>query len=82
LHDDNDDDDDDDRDDDRSSDFYVGARIRVVGRTFVLDNMDEYTAKHMETNVSQFPMADRTRGMAAVKAALQASPDSVWTKVW
>ncbi|EQC29230.1 hypothetical protein SDRG_13103 [Saprolegnia diclina VS20] len=58
-------------------DFYVGARIHLVGRVFLLDNMDEYSAKYMETNVIDFPFADRKKVTAKILAALRATPTLV-----
>ncbi|KAH9187271.1 hypothetical protein AeNC1_010752 [Aphanomyces euteiches] len=55
------------------SDFYVGATIHVVGQDFVLDNMDEYSAKFMEANPKEFPMADPAPVLAKIRAAPQAA---------
>ncbi|RHY96984.1 hypothetical protein DYB37_006716 [Aphanomyces astaci] len=49
------------------SDFYVGARIEVVGQGFILDNLDEYSAKYMEANPKDFPHADRDRVLRKLK---------------
>ncbi|OQS07881.1 EF-hand domain-containing protein [Thraustotheca clavata] len=58
----------------RKSDFYVGARIPVVGRIFLLENMDEYSAKYMEANPSDFPFADQTKATNKILNALRSSP--------
>ncbi|KAF1790760.1 Protein of unknown function DUF1126 [Phytophthora cactorum] len=40
-------------------DFYVGARVRMTGRTFVLFEMDEYSAKYMEARPAKFARSDK-----------------------
>ncbi|RHY19682.1 hypothetical protein DYB32_010834 [Aphanomyces invadans] len=55
------------------SDFYVGARIEVVGQAFILDNLDEYSAKYMESNPADFPYADRDRALKKLKNAWQSA---------
>ncbi|KDO25131.1 hypothetical protein SPRG_09279 [Saprolegnia parasitica CBS 223.65] len=61
----------------QKTDFYVGARIHLVGRVFLLDNMDEYSAKYMEANGNDFPFADRKKATAKILAALRATPNRV-----
>jgi Ca2+-binding EF-hand superfamily protein len=40
------------------ADLYLGARISVYSRRFVLVDADEYTLKYMEQNLETFPMSD------------------------
>ncbi|OWZ21009.1 hypothetical protein PHMEG_0004502 [Phytophthora megakarya] len=40
-------------------DFYVGARVRMTGRVFVLFEMDEYSAKYMEARPAKFARSDK-----------------------
>ena len=40
------------------ADLYLGARISVYSRRFVLVDADEYTLKYMEDNLETFPMSD------------------------
>ncbi|KAF0685337.1 Aste57867_22757 [Aphanomyces stellatus] len=51
----------------QKSDFYIGAKIQIVGQVFSLDNMDEYSAKYMEQHPTDFPMADRDRALTKAR---------------
>ncbi|OQR85249.1 EF-hand domain-containing protein [Achlya hypogyna] len=57
-----------------TTDFFIGARIHLVGRIFLLDNLDEYSAKYMETNPASFPHADRVQATRKVLAMLRTQP--------
>lgn len=40
-------------------DFYVGARVQMAGRTFIIFEMDEYSANYMEAHLPKFPRSDK-----------------------
>jgi hypothetical protein len=48
-------------------DFYVGARVRMAGRTFVLFEMDEYSAKYMEARPAKFARSDKLAVLRKVR---------------
>ncbi|KAK1937860.1 EF-hand domain-containing family member C2 [Phytophthora citrophthora] len=48
-------------------DFYVGARVRMTGRTFVLFEMDEYSAKYMEARPAKFARSDKLAVLRKVR---------------
>lgn len=63
-------------------DFYVGARVRMAGRTFILFEMDEYSAKYMEARPAKFARSDKLAVLRRVhdqidKSALLARIDDV-----
>eukprot|EP00941_MAST-03F_sp_MAST-3F-sp1_P003003 g3003.t1 len=39
-------------------DFFVGSRVSLGGFNFVVDDIDEFSLKHMERNSASFPMAN------------------------
>lgn len=40
-------------------DFYVGAHVDIAGRTFIIYEMDEYSANYMEAHAAKFPRSDK-----------------------
>ncbi|KAG7396850.1 EF-hand domain-containing member C2 [Phytophthora boehmeriae] len=54
-------------------DFYVGARVRIAGRTFILFEMDEYSAKYMEARPAKFARSDKLEVLRKVRAELDKS---------
>lgn len=56
-----------------ADDFYLGARIKIVGQIFVIDEMDDHTANYMEIHAnSHFPQSDANR----IVSRLQAEADA------
>lgn len=55
------------------ADFFVGARVKVAGRVFVLFEMDEYSAKYMEARPDQFPRADKRAVLRSLRDAVASS---------
>ncbi|GMF23451.1 unnamed protein product [Phytophthora lilii] len=51
-------------------DFYVGARVRMAGRIFVLFEMDEYSAKYMEARPTKFARSDKLAVLRKVRDQL------------
>lgn len=49
-------------------DFYIGARVRISGQTFVLFEMDEYSAKYMEARPAIFVRSDKLAVLQKVRA--------------
>ncbi|KAL4167103.1 hypothetical protein KRP22_012590 [Phytophthora ramorum] len=54
-------------------DFYVGARVRMTGRTFVLFEMDEYSAKYMEARPAKFARSDKLAVLRKVRGQVDKS---------
>lgn len=57
------------------TDFFVGARIRAVGRVFELLEMDEHSAAFMEQRPERFPRADRRLVMRKLREAATSSDE-------
>lgn len=51
-------------------DFYVGARVDMVGRTFVIYEMDEYSASYMEAHLPKFPRSDKLAALRKIRSQL------------
>lgn len=52
-------------------DFYVGARVDMVGRMFVIFEMDEYSANYMEAHAAKFPRSDKLVVLRKIRSQLQ-----------
>lgn len=51
-------------------DFYVGAHVDMVGRTFVIFEMDEYSANYMEAHLPKFPRSDKLVVLRKIRSQL------------
>ncbi|RLN02356.1 hypothetical protein BBJ28_00004969 [Nothophytophthora sp. Chile5] len=60
-------------------DFYVGARVAMAGRIFIIFEMDEYSAKYMETHPTKFARSDKLAVLRKVRAQLDTT--ALFTRV-
>lgn len=51
--------------------FYIGAIVQFNGFEFRLTDADEFTLNYMETNESQYPMANISSIMSKIKEAIE-----------
>jgi hypothetical protein len=53
------------------SDFFAGATVQLAGHKLHIDDVDEHTLHHMESNSDQFPFADIGMVMRTMRKKLQ-----------
>uniref|UniRef100_K3X2N2 DM10 domain-containing protein n=1 Tax=Globisporangium ultimum (strain ATCC 200006 / CBS 805.95 / DAOM BR144) TaxID=431595 RepID=K3X2N2_GLOUD len=51
-------------------DFYVGAKVHMCGRTFIIFEMDEYSANYMEAHAAKFPRSDKLVVLRKIRGQL------------
>jgi len=63
----------------KSSDFFVGAKLVLYNRTFLLVEADNYTYNYMEQHPENFPYSDYSRILAKIKLSNKGREDELRT---
>ncbi|KAF1329675.1 Ef-hand domain-containing protein, partial [Globisporangium splendens] len=51
-------------------DFYVGAKVHMCGRMFIIFEMDEYSTNYMEAHAAKFPRSDKLVVLRKIRGQL------------